>query len=155
MLQPIRSSRFNSLVFCTLRALAEGLVELGEHDEAIAVLEMALAQSEKSGGTYLLPEFMRLKAQVLSSRLRPDYRSAEKLLHEASDLASRNSSLAWELRISISRLRLQESQGRRTDPHNVDHLRQIVNRFDRGFETPDLRAAALYLRALPSEAIAS
>jgi hypothetical protein len=127
------------------RALAEGLAQTGETEEALATIDAALGWAEQEGGTYDLPDLLRAKSQILLSLPTPDAQSAERLLLRSLAAARRQSALSWELRAAIALARLW------TDI-NPDAAREVLDgvyrQFTEGFATADLKTAEQLLRKL-------
>jgi predicted ATPase/DNA-binding winged helix-turn-helix (wHTH) protein len=71
---------------------------------------------------------------------------AERHFLAAFDIARGNRALSWELRAATSLARLWQKQGRRADARCI--LNETFSRFTEGFETADLRRAALLLDEL-------
>ena len=88
-------------------------------------------------------------------RARPA-RSAARLVVEvppgtqAIDWARRQGALSFELRAATSLARLQRDQGRPADAMAL--LQPVYDRFTEGFETADLKAAKMLLKALAEHA---
>jgi predicted ATPase len=120
-------------------ALAEGLGATGSFDEALVTIEAAIELAHRRGGTWDLPELMRLKGALLASRPSTDPQAVDDTLSSAIDLARRQGALAWELRAAttLARQRLRRGGG-------ADELRElsaVYAKFTEGMETPDLQAA--------------
>ena len=116
-------------------ALAQGLAATGQFDQAVAAIERAIVQRERSGASFDMPEMLRIKAQILSSAPRPEPASAQECLRRSLDLARAQSALSWELRTTIALARTQSGSQAR------EPLRDVYARFVEGFETSDLRTA--------------
>jgi len=71
---------------------------------------------------------------------------AEASLHQAIDVARRQSARSWELRATTSLARLWQAQGRIDEAHRV--LAAIYAWFTEGFDTPDLKEARALLGEL-------
>lgn len=83
----------------SLAELADGLGRAGDVDNALRVIEEALAQSTRNEETWCRAELVRVKAELLLLRAdRADFALAEDLLHQSLDWARRGSALAWQLR---------------------------------------------------------
>jgi tetratricopeptide (TPR) repeat protein len=135
-------------VFAT--ALAEGLGLVGQHPEALLTIEQAIGATACNGGSFDLPEMLRVKAQLLATMPLPDDLEAERCLLQALDCAKSQGALAWQLRAATATARLWARQGRRTEAWEV--LSASYNRFTQGFETCDLIAARLLLSQLTAPA---
>lgn len=124
-------------------ALAEGLLQLGQTADALAVIDEAIARAELSGGSMDQPELMRLKGKILMAISASNVEQVAALLTDAVELSRSQASPGWELRIAIDLARLT-----RTAPSIEGEriLEDAFNRFVDGFDTADLRAARLRLR---------
>jgi predicted ATPase/DNA-binding winged helix-turn-helix (wHTH) protein len=130
----------------TSRALAEGLAHCGNSEEAAGVIAKAVAQAERFGGTFELPDLLRAQGQILLAAPRPDIELAEALLIRSLDLARKQFAPAWELRSSIALARLWVERGRAHEARDI--LSSIYQRFTEGFGTLDLRVARQLLNDL-------
>ena len=120
-------------------ALAEGLAIAGQLNEALAVINSAVAETERGCEISQLPELLRVQADVLVSMPSTDEVLAEAAVMRALTEGSRQGSLAWELRAAMTIARLRSKQGRDQEGRTV--VSSIYARFTEGFETRDLKAA--------------
>jgi predicted ATPase/DNA-binding winged helix-turn-helix (wHTH) protein len=120
-------------------ALAEGLGATGSLDEALLTVEWALAEANRRGGTWDLPELLRVKGVLLTSRSPTDTRTMDEALSSAIDLTRRQGALALELRATTALARERLRRGGCADV--LGDLSAVYARFTEGMETPDLRAA--------------
>jgi predicted ATPase len=110
-------------------------------------LPLPYPESIPSHAPWSLPEVLRVDAEILIWREGPSaFASAEAKLLDALEHARRHSALSWELRIATSLARIWSSDGRTREARSL--LRQIYGRFNEGFQTEDLRAAAALLENL-------
>jgi predicted ATPase len=116
-------------------ALAQGLMDTGQFDQALAAVERAIAQRDHSGASFDMPEMLRIKAQLLMSVPRTEPVLAQECLQRSLELARAQSALSWELRTAIALTRMHSGS------HARETLRAVYARFVEGFETPDLRIA--------------
>jgi tetratricopeptide (TPR) repeat protein len=130
--------------------LAEGLAMAGQFDEAIGVIDEAIAHSERHGESFHTPEILRIKGELLASAPAANLSEAEDWLSRSLQLAHRQSALAWELRTATSLAVLRRKQDRHAEAHGV--LAAVYDRFTEGFETTDLRAARRLLDELEQPA---
>jgi predicted ATPase len=86
-------------------ALAEGLDETGAHEEALAVADQAIRDAEQRGGTFDLPELLRVKGLLLASQPAVDEHAVDDTLSAAVELARRQGALTWELRATTTWMR--------------------------------------------------
>jgi predicted ATPase len=140
----ILAAERNYILFPAIsRALAEGLHEEGQSEEALGLIEATVANAENSGGTFELPDLLRTKAKMLLALSSRNWTAAEKSLMTSLDLARKQSSLGWELRAAIALFHLWTEHGRSDAAR--DMLANIYGRYTEGFETADLRAARALL----------
>jgi tetratricopeptide (TPR) repeat protein len=133
--------------------LAEGLAMAGQFDEAMAVIDKAIAQGERNGESFHTPEILRIKGELLASAPGAILSEAEDWLSRSLQLARRQSALAWELRTATSLALLRRKQDRHDEAHGA--LAAVYDRFTEGFETSDLRAARRLLDELEQPASAA
>ena len=128
------------------RALAEGLIRNGHSEEALDLIEAAVTDAERRGGTLELPELLRVKAMVLLAVSPTNGAAAETLLLASLDCARKQSAMGWELRSAIALSRLWADHGRADGAHYT--LLGIYRQFTEGFATTDLTEAHGLLRTL-------
>jgi predicted ATPase len=115
-------------------------------DEAMTVIDEAIAHSERNGESFHTPEILRIKGELLTSAPGATLTEAEDWLARSLQLARRQSALAWELRTTMSLALLRRKQGRHDEAHGA--LAAVYDQFTEGFETSDLRAARRLLDEL-------
>ncbi len=120
-------------------ALAEGLAATGELREALATVDDTIAEATRRGGTFDLPDLLRLKASFLTTSSEYDERVVGALLSSAIELARSQGALAWELR-ALTMLTRERSRGGRPGAC-LNELAAAYAKFNEGAETADLRAA--------------
>ena len=126
--------------------LAEALAGLGRFSEALYVIEEALAFAGTGNAQMLyVPELLRIKAEILLRHASAEL--AADCFRHASEMASRQGALLWELRIALSLARLRVSQGRDDEARKV--LVPVYDRFTEGFATTDLQATRTMIDGLP------
>jgi predicted ATPase/DNA-binding winged helix-turn-helix (wHTH) protein len=131
-------------VFAT--ALAEGLGMVGRFAEAMATIDQSIATAARSGGSFDLPEMLRLRGHLLTTMPVPDEAEAERCLLRALDCARSQGAVAWELRAATTAARLWARQGRRAEARDL--LTSSYSRFTEGLQTSDLVAAEALLSEL-------
>ena len=127
-----------------IRALAEGLLLGGRAQEALKVIDTAIARTGRNGPTYDAPDLLRTRGEILLALPQPDAGAAEKTLVQSLERARGQGALIWELRAAISLARLWAEQGRGAEA--LDLLTDVSQRFTEGFDTADLREAARLIR---------
>jgi tetratricopeptide (TPR) repeat protein len=119
--------------------LAEAMALAGDLDNALLVIDEAIAQVERPGWEERLayPEILRLKGWMLS--LMGDPEGAEQNFLNSLEWARRRQAKMWELRTSTSLARLWQNQGKRQDAYQL--LAPVYDWFTEGFDTKDLQEA--------------
>jgi len=138
-LEMLRAEQHNVLITVFTSALAEGLRKTGQFDEALVIINGAVARAASCGATFDMAELLRIKGQVLAAMPRPDRTSAADCLMQSLAVAREQSALAWELRSATALARLLSENGQRDQAR--DTLAPVYDRFTEGFETADLRIA--------------
>jgi predicted ATPase/DNA-binding winged helix-turn-helix (wHTH) protein len=139
-------AQYSSQALYFNRALAEGLVQIGDCDEALATIDAALAWAEQAGGAFDVPYLLRVKGQILLSSPSGSTEAAEQVLLQSLTVAREQSALSWELRAAITLARLWAGQGRAHAA--VQLLLGVYQQFTEGFPTADLKTAAQLLEQL-------
>jgi predicted ATPase len=122
-------------------------LEEGRPDSGLELVQEALALAEKRGLRSFLPEFVRLKGELLLQR--GDVAvgaAAEACFAQALEGARPPRARTWELRAAMSMARLWQRRGRREDARAL--LAGVYEWFTEGFDTPDLRDARALLAEL-------
>jgi predicted ATPase/DNA-binding winged helix-turn-helix (wHTH) protein len=128
------------------RALAEGLLQCGRGEDALARIDEALSRAQAQGETFDMPELLRVRGNILLALDPSDPAAAEQLLLKAVERARSQSALSLELRAAIALATLWESQGRQCEARKI--LSGVHERFTEGFETVDLKTAAALIKRL-------
>lgn len=126
--------------------IAEALMASGRADQAIELLDVAIAESEDVARLIWLPELYRRRgeATLMASASAAD--RAEGDFVRALEMARRQRSLPLELRAARSLAMFWWRKGRNDDARAL--LTAAFAAFAEGFETPDLRDAAHDLDSL-------
>jgi predicted ATPase/DNA-binding winged helix-turn-helix (wHTH) protein len=127
-------------------SLVQGLATLGRHNEGMAIVEEAISAVQASGDLCYLPELLRLKGQLLLSTRQINGGSAENCFSQSLDLSRHQGALAWELRAATDFAALLIAHKRPGDARAI--LEPVCERFVKGADTPDLRAAERVLATL-------
>ena len=131
-------------------ALASGLAGTGRLDEALVVLDDAMAADREGadGRGWYAAELLRIKGEVLLQQAADQSTAAaEDCFDQAAQMAREQGALFWELRVALSVARLRVSQGRRHEARTL--LASVYERFTEGFATADMQAAHTMLEGLP------
>ena len=126
--------------------LAEAMALTGDLDNALHLLDEAIAQIERPGWEerQCYAEILRLKGWTLS--LKGDLDGAERNFLASLDWARRQQAKMWELRTSTSLARLWQSQGKCQGAYKL--LAPVYGWFTEGFDTKDLLDAKALLDEL-------
>jgi len=127
-------------------ALAQGLAAVGQLNEALALIDSAVAQSEAGSELCQFPEMLRIQAEILLSMPSTDEARAQAILVRALEEARRQGALAWELRAAMTLARLRVTQGRGREGREL--VSCVYARFTEGLETRELGAARQLLQSL-------
>ncbi|MCZ6785477.1 MAG: AAA family ATPase [Proteobacteria bacterium] len=126
-----------------LTMLAESQRALGRPGPALDAVDAALELADQTGSTFVNPELLRLRADLLAER-DGDRAEVEALLERSLDMARAQGARSFELRIVATQLRLAAGTDRAAGPRA--RLREIYEAFDEGLDTLDLRAARALLK---------
>jgi adenylate cyclase len=121
-----------------LGLIAEALVKGEQLDEALAVIDEAIATSHETGQRFSQPELYRTKGEVLIKRAAEPEETAA-CFDKALTLARQQQSNAWELRIVRTMARLASTPREHSRVRRM--IRDVLSRFSEGFETADLTDA--------------
>ncbi|MDR3487715.1 MAG: transcriptional regulator [Bradyrhizobium sp.] len=142
----LQSEQHHVLTPAFHRALAEGLVQTGEIDEAAAVLEAATVRNDAGAASLNGSELLRVRGEI-SLRMTPaDPGVAEQSFRLSLRQAKEQSALSLELRSAMGLARLWANGGRSADA--ADLLEPIYRQFGEGHATTDLIAAGQLLAEL-------
>jgi predicted ATPase len=145
--EALHAGRYRLLETVFMTALAEGLALRGQFSDALSAIELALsATARNSGASYDLPEMLRIKGHLLSTKPEPDLAGARLSLQDALESAKRQGALGWELRAATTMARFLADRGREQEGREL--LATSYDRFTQGFQTADLRAAKRLLSEL-------
>jgi predicted ATPase/DNA-binding winged helix-turn-helix (wHTH) protein len=130
-----------------LAEIADALGREGKAAEGLAMIDEALARSERNEERWCVAELLRVKGELILRGGGPQAATAaEEHFLQSLGWARRQGALSWELRTSTSLARLRHDQGRIAEARNL--LRSIYDRFSEGFDTADLKTAKAYLNSL-------
>jgi predicted ATPase/DNA-binding winged helix-turn-helix (wHTH) protein len=143
----LRKAKFVQYLTAFLGAFAEALAGAGRIAQGLAAIEEALAQSERNEERWCVPEFLRIKGELILREGSPQaVKEAEQHFRHSIDWARQQGVLLWELRTSTSLARLQQDQHRIAEARSL--LQSAYDRFSEGFETADLKTANALLNSL-------
>jgi predicted ATPase len=119
---------------------------MGRKEEALEMLNEALAHIERSGERVDQAEMLRLKGELLLMRDGGATEEAEHSFRAGIEVARAQEAKWWELRTTTSLARLLAKDGRRDEAHKM--LAEICSWFLEGFDTADLKDAKALLDEL-------
>jgi predicted ATPase/DNA-binding winged helix-turn-helix (wHTH) protein len=132
------SKHFNAAHAAGLQILADAHLSMGNLDEALEAIKLALDDADRGEGKWCVPELLRLKAMtVLNRPLHGD--GAVTLLEKSLEIARAQGSNFWELKTATSLARLWCTTGRCQEALAV--LGPVCERFRRELQAPDVRIA--------------
>jgi predicted ATPase/DNA-binding winged helix-turn-helix (wHTH) protein len=140
----LHAQQLNLLVPGFIGALAEGLRQTGQFEQALFTINGAIERATNSGLEVYLSELLRIKSQILAAQ--HDRESAMNCLTEALAVARAQSALAWELRSTVALARMLCEGGQRDQARHT--LALVYDRFTEGFENADLKLARALLEDL-------
>jgi predicted ATPase len=126
--------------------LAQALASERNFEEALTLLDEAIAAANRNTGYYAASQLRRIKGDVLLAMPSPDERQAEALLLEAIDIARQQEAKSFELQAALSLARLWQRNGKANEAREM--LKSIYDWFTEGFDTPDLEEARGLLERL-------
>jgi len=135
------ASRIALLAPVFMGALADGLVMIGQPDEALTTIEAAVAQP----ASFAYAELLRIKGDVQHFLNQPAA-VVEVSLLQSLEHARNHSTLGWELRAAMSLAKLWDDGNRRAEARAL--LLPVFERFTEGADTADLKAARRLLTTL-------
>ncbi|RVI59206.1 transcriptional regulator [Sinorhizobium meliloti] len=97
----LRSARYELLIAPLTIMLAWDLLLTSRLQEARALIEAAVSRCEAIGELFVMPELLRIKAEI-AYRLDGDAAASETLLREAITLAREQGAVAWERKSSAN-----------------------------------------------------
>jgi len=145
-LEQLHAVRYEMLNTEFKLALAQGLVAMGQSDEALTLVDEAIGMVEENGDLLYMPEALRVKGNVLLSLPQRRTDDAEMCFTQSLDWSRRQGARSWELRTAIDLAALWVAQGQRDRARAV--LQPIFGQFVEGLDTADLQAAEHLLAAL-------
>jgi class 3 adenylate cyclase/predicted ATPase len=120
-------------------ALAEAEARAGDVDRALAILDEALATSERIGHRTFDAELHRVREKMLLRREPADPAAAEEALKSAIAVTRRQGTRSFELRAALSFAKLYQSTGRPAEAHAV--LAPALEGFSPTPEMPEIAEA--------------
>lgn len=128
--------------------MAEALVDLGQHEQALTLTVNAIEQEQRAGKFLHMPALFRMKGLILASRSAEDYFEAEGSLLSAIDWAKRQSATLFELKAATDLAELLLKHGR--VPEAYEHLSAALDRTPAGMVSPAHKRGMQILNRLQS-----
>ena len=126
--------------------LAEIEDELGRIDHALAILDDALADAERTGQHHFDAELHRQSGAILLRKTPNDVTAAEAAFMRAIEVARSQQTRTFELRAAMGMARLWRDQGKVSEAREL--LAPVYGWFTEGFDTRDLKEAKALLEEL-------
>jgi predicted ATPase len=149
-LEDLRNQHYELLSMDFLCDLSAGLMSIGEHTEALELVEGALDAQRRTGAFLHMPDLLRVKGLILALRSGADYAEAEKSLLSSIDWATRQSAALFELKAATDLAELLIPQGRMAEAHK--HISAALRRTPSEAVSPTHDRARQILNGLQSDA---
>ena len=127
-------------------ALANAEARTGEVDRALAILDEALATSERTGNRTFDAELHRVRGEMLLRHGPANPAPAEEAFHSAIAVAKQQGTRSFELRAALSLAELYQSTSRLAEAHAV--LAPALDGFTPTPEMPEIAEAQALVAAL-------
>ena len=127
-------------------ALAEAEARAGDPDRAVAILDEALATSDRTGYCAFEAELHRARGEILLKHDPANPAPAEEAFLTAIAVAKQQGTRSFKLRAALSLAKLYQSTGRPADAHAV--LAPALEGFSPTPEMPEIAEAQALLAAL-------
>jgi predicted ATPase/DNA-binding winged helix-turn-helix (wHTH) protein len=147
-LEELHAQRHDSLNMEFLCDLGAGLVDIGEHEEALTMVLSAIDVQRRGGKFVYMPALFRMKGLILASRSAEDYSEAEESLRSAIGWAQRQSATLFELKAATDLAELLSKQDR--VPEARKHLTAALDRTPGGIASPARKRALQVLNQVQS-----
>lgn len=129
-------------------SISLALIDLGQIDDARAVVDETIHRIRSDGESHELPELLRIRGEVQVQQ--GAHADAVATFDEGMEMADRQGALSWKLRLAMSRHRACEDPNEAFVSRSI--LADVYRQFSEGFDTADLVAARLLLDQSPSAA---
>jgi tetratricopeptide (TPR) repeat protein len=133
-LGPLRAEKLNIMLAPATRAYAECLAKLNRPQEADAIMLPLIEQTETTSPSYLLPELLRTRADILYAG--GEHREAMSFYLKSLARAKYDGAVGWELRTALSLSRAWIDAGQEGRARTL--VESTVGLFTEGFESGDV-----------------
>ena len=130
-------------------AIAEAEARAGDVDRALAILDEALATSDRTGHRAFDAELYRVRGEMLLKRDPANSALAEEAFQTAIAVAQRQGARSFELSAALVLAKLYQSTGRPVEAHAA--LAPALEGFSPRPEMPEIAEAQALLAALDNE----
>ena len=127
-------------------AIAKAEARAGDVDRAVAVIDEAVATSERTEYRAFEAELRRVRGEMMSLRDTSDPAPAEEALRSAIAVAKHQGARSFELRAALALAKLYQATGRPADAHVV--LAPALDGFSPSLDMPEIAEAQALLAAL-------
>ena len=127
-------------------SLVEGFAATGRFAEGLRLLDDGIRQVETNGDFIYMPEFLRVKGNLLLAIPRPGVDEAEMHFVHSLELSRQQGARACELRTATDLAKLMAALGRREDARAL--LEPVFAWFVEGCDTADVKSAERLLATL-------
>ncbi len=136
-LGPLRAEKLNIMLAPATRAYAECLAQLNRCQEADAIILPLIEQTETTSPSYLLPELLRTRADILHAG--GEHGEAMSFYLRSLARAKYDGAVGWELRTALSLSRAWNDAGQEGRARTL--LESTVELFREGFDSGDVLQA--------------
>jgi predicted ATPase len=138
--------QYPQLMPLVLELLAEAEVAEGRIDDALPVVDEALAEIKRTAHGAYTAEVYRTRGEILLRGDPPELAGAADAFTRAIEIARTQEARMWELRAAASLARLRRDQGSHAEARDL--LAPVYGWFTEGFDTEDLKKAKALLDEL-------
>jgi predicted ATPase/class 3 adenylate cyclase len=125
---------------------AEIYNQAGNPEQGLSLVNQIPENIDSGSGKMLLPEFFRLKGDLLLASSPSNAGEAELWFQQALEIARELKANMMELRVALSLYRFWRAQGKEDQGHRL--LNSVFEKFSEGFRTADLTEAKELLNAV-------
>ena len=145
-LKELHAARYELLTTTFNLSLIEGLLNMDRIEEGMALIDETIRLVVANGDLVFMPELLRVRGNALVSSPQSSIDEAERCFRDSLECGRRQGALGWELRTAIDLAALLSEQKR--DEEAKALLQPVFERFDKGFDTADLKIGRRLLATL-------